>query len=219
MKNELTTTEAKGATLVPFVEKTDLAEFKEVSSPSSFLPYVQLLGSNSEKVKDGSFPIGHFALCENQQLVDLGDEFITILLAWRPKAMRFGEEPISVHDPNDPEFQRIKAEALGPNSEGTGFGPEFLLWVPDYERYATYFLGNKTGRREAGNVQTFMGQACKLKSHLIKTKKYSWHGPQVAEFAGNVKVPDWTEAEEIVNIFKNPPKSDVESVDAPSRER
>jgi len=222
MTNEIATqTENENLLPAALQPSGDMEAFSEVSSTQAFVPYIQLMGSNSKVVKQGKFPMGHFALGVNQELKDIGDEFICMPVAWRAKAVRF--DPLTmVYDVKDDDFQTIKADSAKQNS-GCCYGPEFLLWLPDYDRLATYLLGSKTGRREAGNVQTFIGHPCKMRSHFIDDKKsgYSWHGMKVDAFGGDIKLPDWEAVMSQIDSFKHPEKyvAAEEVADEDSRER
>lgn len=200
---------------------TDLDTFKEVAASQQFVPYIQLLGSNSRIVKQGKFPMGHFGLGLDQKLNDLGDEFICLPVAWRSKAVRF-DPLMMVYDTEDPDFQALKEEA-GKKDSGCVYGPEFLLWLPDFSTLATYLLGSKTGRREAKNVYTFLGHACKMRSHYIEDKRtgYSWHGMKVDAFGGDIALPEWESVMPQIESFKNPEKYvDVKEVaEEETRER
>lgn len=209
MSEELT---VQSNQLVPadVIGAADLEVFKDVATSSVFTPYIQLQGTSSELVKEGKFPIGHFDMVKDKQHNDLGDNFIALIVAWRPKAMNWtGEDVVSVFDPKDPLFQEIKVLSDTPNVMGYGYGPEYLFWLPDQQQFATYFLANPTGRREATNFHVLLGAVARVKSRLIKGKKYTWHGPQVAAYSGDIELPDFAANAGIIDAFKNPPKPEV----------
>ncbi len=219
--------EQKQNSLVPqeFQSTTELGTFDEVANSFSFLPYIQLCGSSSNAVKEGRIAMGHFALGQGQELNDIGDEFIAVVINWRPKALRFNPRLV-VYKTEDEDFQMIKKAALSKKEEikrGHCFGPEFLLWLPDYKTFAVYHLNNPTGRNEAGNVSTYVGNACKLFSHLIRDKGTgnTWHGPKAAGFGGEVPLPDWEASRDTIEGFKTPSKyqEDKEKVEDDGRER
>ena len=79
----------------------------EVTKVGDWLPFIQLMGSNSTEVKQGKFPMGHFCLRSGRQLVDLGTSFVGVFLDWRPKAMKFDSKPISVFDTEHPKFKEF----------------------------------------------------------------------------------------------------------------
>jgi hypothetical protein len=193
---------------------------KALSGSTSFLPYVQLMGSTSAAVKEGKFPMGHFALSRaKDSLEDLGDNFVCIIISWRPKAMQYKPEVLSLYNPENSVFKEIEGKAKQPGDTGCGVGPELLLWLPEQQALATFFLGNATGRQEAPNFLTFLGKAATVKSHLIKGKKHTWHGPQVDRCNVEFPAPDWAELADRINGFNNPPDTELEAAEPTEREQ
>ena len=191
---------------------------------SSFLPFVRVMGGNCKEVKRGEFPIGNFALQVSQaSLINLGPDFIMMVLAWRPKAMQYQPDVVSVFNPADPVFKNIQATADLPNS-GKGYGPEFLLWLPDYDRFAVYFLGNKTGRNEAPNLARVLEgptKVCKQRIHLIEARENSWHAGRTLPHDAPIKMPTMDALKRELHKFNNPPVTAVKEVaekDESSRE-
>lgn len=185
-----------------------------VSSSGDYLPYIQLMGSSSNEVKEDKIRQGHFALKSGKSLVDLSNEFVALLVAWRPKAMIFAPEIVVSYDVNSDMFKKIKGMAKG---ESAGYGAEFLMWLPDQSRLATYFLSNPTGRNIVNDVvallpsQTQSG-LCLFKSHLIKNKKFAWHGPLCEAYDATIETPPWAELIEQINKFKNPSTTGGEQI-------
>lgn len=192
----------------------------QVSKTGDWLPYIQLMGSSSEKVKAGQFPMGHFALSENQTNLDLGAEFDCVVIAWRPKAMCFND--MTTHfDPDSDMFKAYEEKAKEKNS-GYGAGAEFLLWIPQVMRLATYFMANKGGKREAPNVRSFIGQGMTLKAEFVPSTKrnpHSFHAPKAFACNLDLQLPDWDEVKPQIDKFKNPPASDTELASEGGRER
>jgi hypothetical protein len=184
----------------------------EVSKVGDYLPFIQLLGGESKEVKRGLFPIGHFALRRGKQMIDLGTAMIVMIIAWRPKAMVYSEKPVSYYDPNSADFQKTQATADAPKS-GKGYGPEFLVWLPAHRTFATYFMGNKTGRNEAPNVEAIRAgdkKTCKIAAELIETKEYTWHGPKTYPYDLDMEMPDRALLLKTLEKFNNPKDSEVE---------
>src|SRR5690606_2623910 len=74
----------------------------------------------------------------------------------RDKAMDLsGEKPIAVFDPDDPLFQDI-VERSDIKDSGCVFGPSFLVYERTTNRFLELFLGNKSGRYEAGKMAAFL---------------------------------------------------------------
>lgn len=188
-----------------------------VTKVGNFLPYITLMSSNSAEVKRGKFPMGHFALHTSKtQLLDLGSEVIMFLVAWRPKAMQYLPSVLSYFDAESEEFKAIVRVADMQNSN-KGFGPEFLVWLPEQERFATYFLGNKTCRNEAPNLISLIDtgkRVCLQVANLIENRKHSWHGPVTKSYDLEIKMPPVDTLKEELEKFQNPPSA----TEAPAEE-
>lgn len=191
-----------------------------VTKVGDYLPYIQLFGSEAKEVKRGKFPMGHFGLVSGKNITDLGEGFINLVLAWRPKAMQF--DPVEAfYDHTSPAFIALQNRALNEQNAGCGFGPEFLLWLPTQQQFATLFLGNKTGRNEAPNLIGPLKQrgafVCRLQAQLIETKKYTWHGPKAMVSDLTIQFPTIEEIKKQLDKFNNPPKSEKEPVEAATK--
>lgn len=179
----------------------------EVTKVGDWLPYIQLMGSNSIEVKKGEFPMGHFALRKNRRMIDMGEEFIAYLIAWRPKAMQFAPKVLSYFDSTSEAFKAIEEKSKSKNA-GCGYGPEFLVWLPEYKEMVTYFLGNKTGRNESPNLIALITDGtykCKQKSHLIDDGEHSWHGPMTLPYDLDIELPSVVTLRKELDKFNNPP--------------
>lgn len=191
--------------------------FDEVASSTKFLPRLQLFSSNSAEVKEDRIRQGRYGLVtmKGQPVIDLTDTVDVLVCVWRPKALDMSDlnNVISIFDVTNPMFVKIAGQADDTDS-GCMFGIEFLVWVPSVQKFATFFCGSKTARREAINIKGMTGQKVTLKSHLIKKGKHSWHGPRVFECSTPFDMPEVGELRERVNEFNNPPATDVE--EAPS---
>lgn len=216
-ENELTTENTNTALATADDIKSLLSQQSKYASPTAlsevtkvgdWLPYIQLMSSNSTQVKRGEFPMGNFALCKNRQLHDLGDKVIMGLLGWRPKAMQFAPEVISVFDTESEAFKKLhhRADTVKPNP-GCGYGPEFLVWLPEVKELATYFLSNKTGRNESVNLISLIEKGvflCYQESHLIDDGEYTWHGPRTLPCDLEVELPPADLLRKEVEKFNNP---------------
>lgn len=200
------------------VSKYSDDDWDATASSAAFLPRVQLLTSNSTKCKSGEFPTNHYALVQDQRHDDLGGNVDVLVVTWRPKALETGEAVISVFDPNDAEFQRIQEKSAERDS-GCMFGPEFLIWVPSVKSFATFFMGTKSARREAGAVKARLKKAATLGSQKIENKKYTWFAPQVSACSTPFDMPTQEALLTAVEQFQNPPKSDIEGVSGEEESR
>lgn len=206
-------------------QKFDDNVFEKIAKSGDWLPRVQLFGGENRTVKSGKFPIGHFGLVKdsNTPPLDLGESFDAVLVAWRPKAMQFGDDDNvnSWFDVESAEFKSAMAQADADSRSGYAYGPEFLLWMPSLQKFTTFFCGNKTLRREAGNTRSMMQRFVTFKAKFIETKEYAWHGMVTVECSVPPSaVPTPEELKEQYDKFVNPPKTAVKEKDeAPTRDR
>ena len=212
--------------LIPadFVSQAKYADSKTLSvvtSSRNYLPRVQLMGSSSDIVKQGDFPVGSFALIKNKVHQDLGKEVIMLVLAWRPQATQFKPDVLNAYNPETDLFKKIKARADADSQSSCGYGPNSLVWLPEYEETATFFLSNPTGRNEATNFLGYLGKTCVVKSELIVGKKHKWHGPKTYPYEADIKLPNFADQAfiDVKNEFCNPPEASREEAESTDRAR
>lgn len=196
----------------------DMTALAEMTKVGDYLPYIQLCGSSTTLFKEGKIPLAHFALVKGKGVTDLTKEFHAVVLSWRTKAMCFGDMEIS-YDRHSESFKKIQAAAAADSQSGNGYGPEYLLWLPEYKQFGTYFMSSATARNEAPNTQTFLGRACTFESVLIKNKKYSWHGPSTKKCPlTEVAMPEEANRLEVTSKFENPPVPEAAESSSKSRD-
>lgn len=181
----------------------------ETAAGSGFLPYLQLFTTKSDAVAEGKINGGEYGLVRDGNITSLGKEFNLIFLTVRARAFQKDDsgEITVIYDKNDPEYQRIAA-LQAEKVNGCMVGPEFLVWIPEEETFATFFCGSPTLKREARKLGTFLGgKAVNLRSKLIDNGKYKWHGPVVNSCSIELSpLPDVENVQEELTKFKNPPK-------------
>lgn len=188
--------------------------FSKVSKASAYLERIQLLGGNSGIVKRGQFPMNHYGLAKNKDnFEDLGEEFDGLVLSWRPKAMEIGKEILSLYDPEDSEFDRIVQMSEVQNS-GCMYGPEYLIWLPKQEKFATLFCSSKTLRRASDDIQDRLGKYATFSVNIIDNGKYVWPGPVIEDCTTPHPLPEMERVKEEIDKFVNPPKNEVEKAEA-----
>lgn len=187
----------------------DIAAFAKTVASGDYLPRLQLMSASSDKCKTGDFPINHYALIRDQNFIDLGMDIDVLVIAWRPKALEIGEELISSFDPESTTFKSIQERSAQQNS-GCMFGPEFLMWVPDQQAFATFFMGSKSARKEAPNVHGKLQNSGTLSSKLIETKRYKWQTPIMKGCSTPFDMPDQEAMQKEVDKFLSPKESDLE---------
>lgn len=181
-----------------FVQEED---FDAMVRPS-FLPRIQLCGGNSDIVKEGKIPVGHYALIRNaDDFVDLGLEIVVVPLTYRFAAMRFGGEKVEqFFNPKSDDFKAVQAESEEKDSQ-CAYGPQFLVWIPSVKEFATWLLGSKSARPEARKVKVLMMRPAMLRGKLVANDRYKWHVPQSFPHTSQVEMPNPTTAASMVDKF------------------
>ena len=196
------------------VQKHSAEEFDKLAA-STFMPRLQLMTSNSEKCKAGEFPINHYALVKGSEFVDMGGEVDVLVIIWRPKALRMGDQVLAYFDTEHEEFKRIEADSTKPNSKCM-YGPEFLVWIPEAKTFATFFMGSISARNESGAVLANLGQAMTIAAQKISNPNFTWFAPQAKKCSNPIQLPDQDIFDAAAEKFNNPVQSDVETADAPA---
>ncbi len=208
-------------TLIPagVVPQTDTSKVLAVSKNKEYLPRLKLCGSQAGECQRGLVGIGHYALIKSREdLEDIGDDFDIIIIGGRAKAVQLSDPPIQSFDPDCALFKDIVEESTKKDSDAM-FGPEFLVYIPDHQVFATFFLCNPTGRRFAPDMTARMNEGANLTSRLIETKKYKWHGPVIKDCGAPLEVPDLEVITEVATKFLKEKDSKVELVEDNKRER
>lgn len=184
--------------------------FTEMSK-SSFLPRLQLCGSNSTLVKEEKIAIAHYAIVAGKNdFRDLGKSVDLIPLSIRFVAVRMADGQVATfYDPQSDDFKQVQEESSQQDSMCM-YGPQFLVWIPQAGEFASFLFGSKSTRQEARKMRPFLGRACTLKSKLVNYQKYSWHVPVVLECNSSLSIPDSDIMEKTVHTFNNPKQSSVE---------
>lgn len=217
MSNDLTI--PGNVSLVP--QNLDENDISSVIASGDYLKRLQLMGANSEAVKDGKIGMGSYALVtDKENMKDLGKEIDVLVCSFRFKAMQISDDGsvINSYDPKDPEFTRIKDVANADSESGCMCGLDFLLWLPTENCFATFFMASKSARREAPNVRAKINEKqgkpgpATFGSKLVKKQKYSWHVTTVSDCTTEFDLPVVDDLIETVRKFQNPPKNEVETV-------
>jgi hypothetical protein len=193
-----------------------------LASGGSFLPRLQLFISSSEAVKNEKIAQNHYGLVTGKdQIEDLGREVDVFIYSWRPRAIDTSDRS-NIRASSEVEsdlFKDIQEKADEKNS-GCLFGPEFLLWVPIKEVFATMLFGSKSARNEARNVQRYIKNPATFKSKLIKTNEYMWQAPLVTACSTPFSIPSVEKATEVMEEFLTPKEiTGAEKVEEPSSAR
>lgn len=199
----------------------DDAAFNEVATTSGFLPRLSLMNSTSEQVKMDKMKQGYYALVKSaDDCIDMTKEVNCIPFAWRPKAlnMKNKKKVIAAYNPKSKLFEEIAAMSQTSGSNCM-YGPEYLIYIPHIQTWATFHMASKTARRTAGEVKERLEkrEAMTLKSTFIKQDANSWWGPLVTTCSAPLQWP--TDVEEIkaqIRKFNAVPESEDVTDPAPA---
>lgn len=192
--------------------KKDDAIFESMAKTTMLWVPIQLFGGNSAAVKDEKIAVNRYGVRRSKDdIEDLGKEMHLIPVDWRAKAVEFGDDTMSVYDPEDPEFQRIQVRADEPGM-GAMYGVEFLLWNPKLGEFVAFFFGSKSTRRLAGEVRALMGKGIAFGIKPVENKYGKWPVPTITASALPMEGPAADALEAARDKFNNPPKNEVETV-------
>lgn len=199
--------------LIPIDESQSqsLEEFKELSSGNDYLPYIGLGQGLSKAVQNEQCKLGNWYICENQSVTDLGHDCTVIPIVFRGRAMdSSGDNTLFSFDPKSDVYKDI-VQRSGVANSGCQYGPEFLVYCPQFQTFATMFFGSKTMRNSAGAFRGHINQHVTLAATKITKGKLSWYGPVFKRNAEPPEsLPDAKTTSTIVAAFLDPPKDTVE---------
>lgn len=199
------------------------SEFRKVTESAGLLPWLVLGSSSSEITKKDLLRQGNWGIKHSADKVnDLGKSVDILIVAWRPKAHDSVSDPsITSYDHNSAVFKDIAARARAGNMEsGCMSGPEFLIYVPSADCWATYFAVSKTAKNNADQWQGLMAQMATISSTLLSNSQYSWHGPTIMKCnTPPVSLPDIEEIKLRVDNFLNPKIAEPELAPAGSGDK
>lgn len=225
MSNELTTL----TTLPVSLPKTDLTKY---SANTEFLQRIQLASGNDKYSKRGKIQAGHYGVPDNNDgIFDLGASIDVLTFACRDKALDTTEDPpLAVFDANDPVFQDIEKRA-GEKDSGCMFGPSFLVFERNTEKFYEFFCGTISARVESGNflnylpiseeqaielqtagqnVQAQAPQPMTIRAKYIERPRQAWYAPQVTKCSTPfTNLPPIDQIVLEMNKFLNPETQEV----------
>ncbi len=172
-----------------------------------FLPRLQLFISNSDLVKRDKIGQNHYGLVTGKdQLDDLGREVDVLLICYRPRALDTSDkENIRASSIVGSDlFKEIQDRADNEQNSGCLYGPEYLIYVPKSQKFATVLFGSKTSRNEAKNAHQYVGKPCTFKSRLITTPKFSWQAMLVTACSTPFDIPTRDILVEQAKVFLEP---------------
>ena len=218
MSDEMIKAEEENA-LITAASEEERQLLKAMAPAVKFLPYINLAQSTSKitQGKDPKAKPGDLTIASGQNIDVLGEYFDCLVLAMRFKAVEIvGDDTFNFYDRKSPEFNRVKEMAEQGGMNGNMCGPEFLLYLTDSARFATFFLSSPTLKQSGEDFLAAMEHQrhLKVKNNFIEGKKHNWWG---LELKLNPVKPtnEPSESELVAEItnFKNPKSTDAEKSD------
>jgi len=186
--------------------------FKEIQAGATYLPRLQLMGSNTAAVKERKIAAGHWALVNNS-IIDLGEEIIVLPIDVRPLALDLSDtdDIVRSYDPQSDLYKQIKATSMSPNS-GCLSGPQFLVYIGSgFDSFATWHASTKSASEPANVLFDAVNRssAAVLGWELAKKGTYRWEAPTCALSDQEVEI-DIEAVQAQINAFR------AEMVEAPA---
>lgn len=170
----------------------------------SFLPSLSLQYGVSTAVTEGKAHVRDYVLGD----LNLGKEVVVVFGPYRPRAEVWNDGELvegPFYDDETEEYQTIH-KAAKRFAKGAKAGPEFLIWVPEAQKFAVLHFA-RTNLGQAGEVRTFGAKPVILTSKVIKGKNNTYPVYKLNPFDGDEKalaLPSKEAAAEAEELFTAP---------------
>jgi len=176
-----------------------------------FLPYIALNVGTSKAYMDEKAEINTWTICKSQKHLPLGKRFDCWPIKWTPKATDRSDAKaptIAVYNPKHPEFMRIKKASDDNPGKMLGYmyGFEFLIWVPKYKLFGSYFAASPTSRRAMLPLTSkdVIGKPATLNGKWYENTNNKWWGPELLACSTPFEaLPTQKQTDEAVEKFLN----------------
>lgn len=189
---------------------------------TSYLGRIQLCGAKSKAAGSGDIPVNHYAYINGDRVVDLTKNPDVLILAWRPLALDMNDgKVVSAYDQESDAFKDIARRAATANSMCT-FGPQYLVYIPAIEEFASFHLGSTSARKQAESAHSRIGKWANLGHKMGKNDKWTWAIPTIGDCQTPHTLPTKEQMQEQLESFRNPPVEktpETAGTDAPTRDR
>jgi hypothetical protein len=185
-----------------------------LKSDGDYLPRLALQTAAGQECKAGKFPINHYALIQDDTMKDLGTEVSMRVLSVRALAMDLSVAgaPVFCYDPKEDEngcttglFNDIESRSYVKDSKCM-FGLDFLVYLPSVEKFATFYFGTKTSRRDAPAMMNHLGKSVTCSAKSIKHRIHGvYWSISVMTCSEPLDLPDEAEVLKQIKKFQNPP--------------
>ncbi len=164
-----------------------LAEFAPAENilttiSNDYLPYITVTQALSGTVDEGIATSGDLVLESAGVATVLAKKGVPLNIVFcyaHPKAVRLSDMATSF-DVNSSLYKELAAIG-GKFGSGVMIGPEYLVYLPDQQKFAVWHFNSKTLARLVSTAETFKGKSAIVKTKLIESKGYKWYGPELSE--------------------------------------
>jgi hypothetical protein len=211
MSNAIAERTEESASLLPsnLIVKIGSKEIvAELTKSVDYIPAMRVFDGAANVVKAGDMPAGEIAIyAGNKKFIKCGKEVHALVIGHRPRAsiMQGGDQPINYWDETSEEFTMVTAKSKA-GERNYNSGLEFLLYIASVKKFVCFFMGNKSGRREAPNLEILVGKAAIIRSRFIEKSSNSWWCAEVTPCTTPFEIPDGKEITKTIDLFKDPEK-------------
>ena len=197
---------------------------EDSKASGNYLPTLNLHSKASSKNDDPEFMklVNHIVLIEGGNYADLNESVDVICLGIRLKATYYNMNTKSYSSvytavqggSSDATYKLWKQRAGDQNTPGYKYGPEYLLYVPELNKFCTYFCGTSADRKHCGAKITEMTNSKTAPHFNFTLRKFHYNG-QLVKFPRyilesvrcdlDLPLPDEEDAQSAADIFLNPP--------------
>lgn len=182
-------------------------DFNKIATSNRFLPRIKLMQSGAAEVAQRKAQAGELCLVVGKDKFEkFGDSFDCLPIQVRAHAMDFSDRAkiINSYDMNSKLFEEIKERSKTQNSN-CAYGPEFLIWLPEQQKFATFFFANPTMRGRAGDMINLLLKPATVASEFIPSKQYGgWFAPVIIPCSTPFELPSTDEIMTYNGSFSNP---------------
>jgi hypothetical protein len=200
----------------------------EKMASSGFLQYLSLMVGTSKPCITGEVPINVFALRGGPKTIALDVEtketdavLCALRFSWtnsKEGLFLFSNTATNRQDANGetvcPLCLEIEGNSRKKNS-GCFYGPDFLIWIPGEECFASFSLSSYSARREAASFGGFLGKGVTLFPRKLHSKKEDkdYYIPGVRACSSIDPMPTPEVLKDEIGKFLLAPSTDVKAAD------
>ena len=178
---------------------------ESLAGSADYLPRIQMLSGRSNIVAEGKFPANHYAMISGDTYIDLGENPTFFILDCHPKALDMSDTDniVAIYDDKDPKFQEIADRSFGQDS-GCVYGPEYLAYDPQTQKFATFMFGSKSARNVVGQVHQLFKQEKPVQfgSKFVKKGKFPFQAITAEEGAMTFDSPTKEDCVKAIEKFR-----------------